>query len=837
MFGECAARRCCLRTWWNGDLPVQRIRLFAAVAWLAMSLLAARTAQADQTFCIDPGHQPTGLFDALVTWRDAVNEQVTVKVVGGTYGIGVSLTQLHDPPASLMLLGGYKPNTNCSEAQRNITANVTVLDGGGNGAFAIEPAAPVWIDGVTFANYYGATVDLVDGPYSGIHILAVRTAVTMTRFILNHVDGLILNNNNGNDDSLVLQDCLIVHQPVNSTEPSLYVGIDHAAVTIRNCTVADNHAGVEMETYDGGQVRVFGTIAFNNDGDDFFVGNAVNTPVVSYSFYDTGSGFIGNSNVKPPPSNYQLFVGPGDYHLAQQSPAINQGDPTLNYAAPLYPGGPNETDLDGGARVQGSRVDIGAYESNFVPNQYVVTKTADDGSTGTLRWAINQVNAHPSTLSTIVFNLGASSGCPYTIYVDAALPDLVAPAFVDARTQPGWAPNTAIGAFTGTLCVHITNGSGGALLNVFHVPSTASGAQLSAFGMIFDGFVEPILLEAGTGHSIGGNRFSGPGLSANAVGVYVTGNAGSTQIGGNDIQFENVFDNSVLAAIFLGNAAGDNAVLNNLIGLAPDGITAIPNAYGVYISESPLNTLRSNYIGYTTYDAVLITGAGSYLNLLQQNNIGWDFFGPMPNGRYGVYVDAGAGTNLIGNGTLFAFNFANTIRYSGAAGVMIAAGAGSGNYVLGNDLVGNGGSQQDNGLAIDSGTLGPTDNSAQNAGNFPLLRNSFALPNRQLMAGTLDAAPNTSYRLDFYHLNTAPVGYPGRGNAGLFAGASPGVTLHTDANGHCAFLVSLSQVQVGGFMSASATALGGNTSEIGNAAADQLDGVFINGFGAPNGCQ
>ena len=49
-----------------------------------MSVFASRAALADQTFCIDPGHQPTGLFDALVTWRDAVNEQVTIKVVGGT---------------------------------------------------------------------------------------------------------------------------------------------------------------------------------------------------------------------------------------------------------------------------------------------------------------------------------------------------------------------------------------------------------------------------------------------------------------------------------------------------------------------------------------------------------------------------------------------------------------------------------------------------------------------------------------------------------------------------------------------------------------------------------
>jgi len=814
---------------------MRQVKTLIAIVWLMVSLGASHAALADQTFCIDPGHQPTSLFSALTTWRDAVNQQVTIKVVGGTYGISVSLTQLHDPPASLMLLGGYKPNTNCSEAQRSITAYPTVLDGGGSGAFAIEPAAPVWIDGMTFANYYGTTVDLAYGPYSGIQILAVRTAVTMTRFILKHDDGFYLTNNNGNGENLVLQDCLIVNQPVNSTEPSLHVSIEDAAVTVRNCTIADNAAGVEMETFDGGQVHVFSTLAFNNGGDDFFVGNVSNTPVVSFSFFDTGSGFSGNSNIGPPPSNYQVFVGPGDYHLAQQSPAINAGDPGLNYAAPLYPGGPTETDLDGGARVQGGRVDIGAYESNFIPNQYIVTKTLDDGSTGTLRWAINQANAHPTAFSTIVFNLGVAAGCPYIISIDSLLPDIAAPVFIDARTQPGWHPNNSTGQFNGTLCVRITNGSGSPLQWALHVPASASGAQLVALGMILDDFSQPIFIEGGSGHSIGGNRFSGPGLPANAVGVYVLGAAGGVQIGGNDIQFENVFDNSVLAAIFLGNPPGNSAVLNNLIGLAPDGTTAMPNAYGIYISGSPANTIRSNYIGYSTYDAVFIGDAGSHLNLVEQNSIGWDFFGPMPNGRNGVHIDSGAYSNLIGNGSLFSFNLANSIRYSGAAGVMIEPGAGTGNYVLGNDLVGNGGAAENNGLAIDDGTLGPTAGGAQNP--YPVLSHSFAMPNNQLMAGTIDGAPNTLYRVDFYHLNTTPIGYPGRGDAGLFAGATPGITLNTNANGHCTFLVSLSQVQVGGYMSATATALGGSTSEIGNAVVDQLDGIFTGGFGAVNSCQ
>jgi len=49
----------------------------------------------------------------------------------------------------------------------------------------------------------------------------------------------------------------------------------------------------------------------------------------------------------------------GDYHLLPFSTCIDSGDP--NYAAE-----PNETDFDGNPRVIGGRIDMGAYESNYI---------------------------------------------------------------------------------------------------------------------------------------------------------------------------------------------------------------------------------------------------------------------------------------------------------------------------------------------------------------------------------------------------------------------------------------------------------------------------------------
>ncbi len=56
-----------------------------------------------------------------------------------------------------------------------------------------------------------------------------------------------------------------------------------------------------------------------------------------------------------PDQPWDDFWVDGDYHLLEDSPCINAGDPN-------HPYDPNETDLDGNPRIIGGRVDMGAYE-------------------------------------------------------------------------------------------------------------------------------------------------------------------------------------------------------------------------------------------------------------------------------------------------------------------------------------------------------------------------------------------------------------------------------------------------------------------------------------------
>ncbi len=120
--------------------------------------------------------------------------------------------------------------------------------------------------------------------------------------------------------------------------------------TIEGCTFSANSA-----SYRGGMYNFNCTPTVTNcilwaDVPSEIYGS---TPTVTYSDVQGGWTGIGNINADP------CFVNPdsNDYHLQASSPCINAGDP--NFIAE-----PNETDMDGEARVIFARVDMGADEFN-----------------------------------------------------------------------------------------------------------------------------------------------------------------------------------------------------------------------------------------------------------------------------------------------------------------------------------------------------------------------------------------------------------------------------------------------------------------------------------------
>ena len=68
-------------------------------------------------------------------------------------------------------------------------------------------------------------------------------------------------------------------------------------------------------------------------------------------------------------------------------------------------------------------------------NTYTVSSNADDGSAGTLRWAIIQANANAGS-DNIEFNIAGSTQEARTIRLTSILPSLQDALVIDATTQP-----------------------------------------------------------------------------------------------------------------------------------------------------------------------------------------------------------------------------------------------------------------------------------------------------------------------------------------------------------------------------------------------------------------
>ena len=124
---------------------------------------------------------------------------------------------------------------------------------------------------------------------------------------------------------------------------------------ITNNTFADNTGMVDggLRTSGSAPTWITNNIFWGNVGWDLNLGTL--TPIVVRNNYGTllgssGTGSVDNISLDPD------FADTDDYHLKESSPSVNS---RLNMPA----GGLPVQDLEGGPRIQGSVVDMGAYES------------------------------------------------------------------------------------------------------------------------------------------------------------------------------------------------------------------------------------------------------------------------------------------------------------------------------------------------------------------------------------------------------------------------------------------------------------------------------------------
>src|SRR5262249_32747666 len=196
--------------------------------------------------------------------------------------------------------------------------------------------------------------------------------------------------------------------------------------------------------------------------------------------------------------------------------------------------------------------------------------------------------------------------------------------------------------------------------------------------------------------------------------------------------------------------------------------------------------------------------------------------GNLGNMGYGVTFNT-ANNNLVGGtvagaGNVIAFN-GSINRSSGGVGVFI----GTGNSILGNSIFSNTGanppSNGDPGLGINllggnetSGVTandpGDADTGPNNLQNFPVLTTVSSSGGMTNIAGTLNSAPNTNYRLEFFANDAIdPTGY---GEGQTFIGFK---NVTTNARGDVSFNAMVPQIGSQQRVNATAYDPNGNTSE------------------------
>lgn len=259
-------------------------------------------------------------------------------------------------------------------------------------------------------------------------------------------------------------------------------------------------------------------------------------------------------------------------------------------------------------------------EDRTVPSAFTVTNTLDDGSAGSLRWAIAQTNGDTDPLSTIEFNL-AGTGVQ-TIHAASDLPSIDHPVSLDGYTQPGSHANTnpmggadpsdnaaRLIAIEGSrLTVRAPGSTVRGLLMLDELRLANGDIVVEGNAIIGNGFIN-IRVQNGANYTIGGNTPAARNIIAGARGGIWIGSMTDSRIQGNYIGLDSTgmasFNSGIgqSAGIFANDA---DVFSDNLIGgttSAERNVIAGWEDAQVYVespeTDQPVtgNHIEGNYIG------------------------------------------------------------------------------------------------------------------------------------------------------------------------------------------------------------------------------------------------
>ncbi len=365
---------------------------------------------------------------------------------------------------------------------------------------------------------------------------------------------------------------------------------------------------------------------------------------------------------------------------------------------------------------------------------------------------------------------------------------------------------------------NIVNGLEAFLPNQNGVYITAPGTQIgdgvNGVGNVIDNNRLNGILLSGANTSgtviadniIGLNPGGGSAFPNSFDGVYLN-NAPNVTIGGIVATARNTISSNNNGIYVSGPGSTGELIEGNFLGTATDGVTDLGNAVnGVVLDNAPNNAIGGSVAGAANVISgnnrgVVITGAGATRNEVQGDFIGTDLSAKVNihNEIDGILVTAGASNNLIG-GTVAGAG--NTIFNNAGAGVNLDSG--TGNSVLGNGI--------DNNSMLGI-SLNPLNDANQDQAAPVVVSVAPVGAANTIVQATLDAAANTTYRVEYFSSPTKD--HSGFGQGQTFLDAA---SVTTDDLGHAAISETLpTAVASGLFVSATATDPSGNTSGFSNA--------------------
>jgi len=498
-----------------------------------------------------------------------------------------------------------------------------------------------------------------------------------------------------------------------------------ASFTLINNTVMNNpnatQGGVCVTTYSSADFPAYTVLLAH---DNIFYGNT-NGGVDVYantSYLELVDNIIHTQDTPPPYNFPTVGTRTANPQLdANYKPLSSPTSPTIN-TGEYDTGDTTPTDLDGGPRIIGSRVDRGAYESAIDDAFLLSVTNANDHGTGSLRDALNSANQNAADGAHFIsFDIGTGCG-PHVIELETPLPQITSTMIISGVSQPGASENTLDVGDDATLCI-ILDGNANHIADGIYVPASAPvGTQLILYDIAFGTFTHSAVgIYGGTGHSIKGLHIGGNvggfDLFPAANGIVVGPGVSGVSIGGHYPSNRNVVgsaqnDGIVLTGPNASNAAAHgNTIVNNYVGVGWNKTNSVyvnrgNTLNGIHVAGYN-NTISDNLVGYNGY-GITLGGANAHDNTVTGNAVGEDALGAAIGNNAGVLIDQSAHDNSIQANTI-ASNFYGVWAKSGL-----------GNSIRKNNIKNNGY------IGIDLGGDGVTPNDNDDAVGAQLL------PNREL---------------------------------------------------------------------------------------------------------